>query len=765
MKILDAGMKDIGASSCTFYVQDPWWPDQLFLVFMPGVKISEPMHGFVLPSSSYMRVAGHDGSQEKYFTDAAQDDELRDQMFLPLNQLAAHNYLFGDFVHREQVKSCARLRRFSPEGKVKAVLWVNFNEQKKTFERRKIRKLMDDLVKCLPSITQKLRRENPFPISQLVQILKPAEQLATLGHPLEWYLNSILDAVLQAFNIDEEIGLGTIYSFDPKAQKLQMVAHKGKMNRNAMREHNVRQGEGIISWVAAKRRALLINDLSTSQFKDIYKRIANNIVSELAVPMLAGDELLGVINLETRTRPSPLSIQSVRTIWYAANQAAIACRLSQQAFIAKEQTERTSQLLEIAHDAPLPARNSRPLAKLAILARDWLQATECDIWQYSEEGSRFTDSGLSYDASSFTLPRKKGWSDYIRRTKMSVWIFGVADRKNFKCKFWDSENLRWKPSASMNDYPEDVNQRLIDLNIRCELGMPIMVGDKCVGVTWLKYTEEKASGPTAAKMHLAGGFAAQVGLVIDVLQRHKESHQKEEALKEYRDSIFGTGMLDFPGVQGFVIRRPCGDVGGDFHAAVEIDDTRTSFLVGDAEGHGILGALKMLPMITNFRLFSKESCSTKHILWKLFPICDHWTLRGTAICFIIDVSGSGKPLIFASSAGHPSLIIFRASAQNFDFPDSEGVANRGQLGVGLNLPIGEEVYELSSGDLVIAYTDGVLKPHKNHPKLGRTGIIEAIVPRFTDTPETIAKAIEEKALLHTDGQMDDDATIMVLRVK
>src|SRR5206468_3384349 len=45
-------MKKLGAVSCTFYVEDPWWPGELRLIFMPGVKFREPMQGFLIPSRS-----------------------------------------------------------------------------------------------------------------------------------------------------------------------------------------------------------------------------------------------------------------------------------------------------------------------------------------------------------------------------------------------------------------------------------------------------------------------------------------------------------------------------------------------------------------------------------------------------------------------------------------------------------------------------------------------------------------------------------------
>ncbi|MDT7541390.1 MAG: hypothetical protein QOE33_1294 [Acidobacteriota bacterium] len=770
-KILSDGKGHLRASSCIFYIRDPWWVDQFVPIFMPGVEITEPMHGFVFPSSSYERVVGKDdGKEEDYFPDTASDESLRDQTIIPPSGLTKEPRLFGSFAERESVGSCARLRHFSKvDGKVDAVLWINFNKPRRRFEKQKMRELMGVLVARLEEIAETHQRENPFPITQLTNILKPAEELARIGRPLSevgltWYLDKILVSLLRAFGISEETGIGSIHLYDPVRQVLVREIHKGVIAKDAPQEQDVQSGQGVLSWVALKRRALLIVDLKASPFSAIYEPIAPHAVSELAVPMLAGDELLGVVNLESVARPCPFSAHSVRTIWYTASQAAIACRLAQQISIAEVQVERAQRLLELAHESVVTAEGNKPLERLAELARDWLQASGCDIWKYSEERHSFAGSGASYEPHDpSSLPRADGWSHHVRRHGKPIWISNVAGTDGFDYKYWSRDEEEWRSAPTGEPPVSAVNQRLIDLGVRCELGMPIEVQDRCVGVAWLKYADERTPEPSLSNMRLAEGFAAQAGLIIDLLQRQEAAKRKGRALTEYMERILKVGPVKGNGLDGYVIRRPCGDVGGDFHVWEVIDGKRTSFLVGDAEGHDIMGALQMIPMLTTFNGFSKESASTKHILWRLLPVCDRWELHGTAICFIVDRSGK-QPLLFATSAGHPSLIIFKSDGTNFDFPNSDGVANRGILGFALDTPMGEEMCQLSPGDLIIAYTDGVSEAGSHASPVGRRGIVDAVQAHPDGTPETIAKAIEQKIMAQSGGPLQDDATIMVLRV-
>src|SRR5438128_1168378 len=99
---------NFGADSCTFYIQDPWWPEDLRLLFMPGVMIQEPMHGFLMPLHSKERIM--QGKDIELIDDATADSRMTDKdLPLTLAQLSRSKPIFGNFALREGVKSYARL--------------------------------------------------------------------------------------------------------------------------------------------------------------------------------------------------------------------------------------------------------------------------------------------------------------------------------------------------------------------------------------------------------------------------------------------------------------------------------------------------------------------------------------------------------------------------------------------------------------------------------------------------------------------------------
>ncbi|MBI1764377.1 MAG: SpoIIE family protein phosphatase [Acidobacteria bacterium] len=761
--ILKAGLKNLKASSCTFYVRDPWWPNQLRLAFMHGVKIIEPMHGFLLPATSSLRITGAKNERFSIFEYAQNEQRLFDQVSPNLARLVGQNKLFGNFAQREEVRACARLRHIDGAGDLQAVLWVNYCDADTIpkNKKRKFNELLNEMVGYLPDIQDSLCSKNPIP-PQLAHILQLAEGL-NLNDPAfaHEFASSLLKAMFEILKINDSNGYGSIYLFDSKLQTLKMEYCEGGIQPQSAREADVARGEGIISWVALKRRALLIAELARSEYRKLYRQAAPEIVSELAVPMVANDQLLGVINLECKEPFRDLDQEAVRSIWYGANQAAMVYYLTQQ-------VERTRKLLKIAHNALDPTASNNPLNELAVLASGWFDAADCEIWPYLLEYDRFAEPGSSYDRNLGDSTRPDGWCQFVRQTKIWVWIHDVSASTEFNCRYWDSQEHRWRTLLPHQNHPKTLSTNAVNLDVTGALGIPITVNNKCIGVAWLKYKQNHEAEPSLERMSLLEGFAAQCGLVLDVVQHNQELAEISVKLHHYRKITSPTKAIDeYPRLKGYVLTKPHGDseIGGDFTAHQAIDATRTAFLVGDARGHGLMAAFSMLPMSTVFRTYSRESVSAKHLLWKLLPVCNEWKLEGTAICFILDMTEKLKPRIFASSAAHPSLIIYRNEKLIF-LPDPKGVANIGGLGHGLNLPIGEEVMELEPDDLIIAYTDGITDAGENTAKksFGVAGINSVVYSHSEKEPEEIAREIEKSAHAHANYQFEDDVTIMVLKV-
>jgi serine phosphatase RsbU (regulator of sigma subunit)/putative methionine-R-sulfoxide reductase with GAF domain len=780
------------ACSATFYVPDPQWAGRLRLALMTGVVNTEPMYGLVYPHSAQDRLfSGMESDEATFFPEAVSDSRLIDTTDSILTDLIQQNPLFGNFVCRERVASSARFRRAHSDGSPLGVLWVNFSEPTEFGDglKRDLAEIFSSLVERIPEIAADLEEVDPFPASSLTRILEATTFLTIAGRDLEDYLTAILDATLEAVGINPERGegLGSVFRYDARHKTLVRSALRGKTFPNAQSTNDVSKGQGLISWVALRRRALLVLDLESSNFarSGIYIPVAPGIRSELAVPMLAGDQLVGVLNLESSLTPSPFKHSSVRAVWAAANQASIAYRIAQE-------RDRTGTFLTILHEATSRAAGAiptdrteaaaRPMNRLASLACDWLGAGKSEVWHYSSAASTVpTSVGSSYsDIDRSVLPRARGgFTEWVRLNQKAVWLSDIQSETEFKCHTWCEDGWHDALLELVAPLPVVLNRADINAAIRSQLGLPILVSGRCKGVVWLKFAHE-ALTPSATFMSTATAFAAGAGVVIDVLERQQDLARQQGLRAVAMDlckKLFPTEPFKFRDVDGFVIYRPCeADLGGDFYAAAELDEAHSVFLIGDVVKHGTEAALRMLPIIANFKLVSRESRSSKNILQRLAPLSDELQLQASAMCFILD---SRQPKVapglhlFMSNAGHPSLIIIRPDVGTLkQIPDPEqlqNVANSGWIGLSLNTPLGEEHHQLAPGDYIIAYSDGVSEAGKHADPirmLGPFGIstVASQVINAGGGPQQVAEAIEAAAVERDSGMPRDDITVMVLRV-
>jgi len=140
------------ASSCTFYLRDPG-SEEYRLLYMPGVVITEPMHGLVLPTATRNRISS--GRPIEYMSHAPGDWRLEDGPLNTPGELVGQAPIFGGFVRREGVKSCARLTHWDSDV-VQATLFVNFGEdrdfQASPALKAEIESLMDAMIGMVPEL-------------------------------------------------------------------------------------------------------------------------------------------------------------------------------------------------------------------------------------------------------------------------------------------------------------------------------------------------------------------------------------------------------------------------------------------------------------------------------------------------------------------------------------------------------------------------------------------------------------------------------------
>jgi GAF domain-containing protein/transcriptional regulator with XRE-family HTH domain len=521
--ILQKACKEMRASSSTFYVRDPFWPGDFRLVAMPGVQMQEPMHGFV----------GLEGTQRvlkmgdcEFCTDTLATTDRRDtQVKLPTTIPADRRILFSDFVEREGVRASARLLIKSGDT-VEGVLFVNFPE-KTDFTaalQQQLTELRDSLRVEIPGVTRMFQIEDAPILRRALNVIQPIqdwtarisyrqENLKECQQLLKKYLESVLENLMAFASLDTAAGFGAIHLFRDGYEGLFLEAYRGDIERGCPTVQSVERGEGIISWVAIKEGALLINDLQTSRFEAIHVRFRKGISSALGVPITAGQKVIGAIVLEAET-PGHFQSQHVRALWYAAGSVGLAASLYRQAAQAAKRVDMRTELLRCLYMA-INAEDGRDKAftRLAEIASEAFDAHLCDLWNFDpSQKEPFCLWGANREVHG-PGPRRNGWSEYVCRTGCEVWLSDIRRSGSLDASFWNSQLSTWERTPPRTGTPESVNARVLELAVGSELGIPIVCEQACVGILWLKFNNVNRSRPSQEETLLAKSFAESVGQV------------------------------------------------------------------------------------------------------------------------------------------------------------------------------------------------------------------------------------------------------------
>jgi serine phosphatase RsbU (regulator of sigma subunit) len=162
-------------------------------------------------------------------------------------------------------------------------------------------------------------------------------------------------------------------------------------------------------------------------------------------------------------------------------------------------------------------------------------------------------------------------------------------------------------------------------------------------------------------------------------------------------------------------------------------------------------------MLTAFEAFWKESRSATYLMDKIMGISNKLGVRGTAI-YCVFTFIDRTMWLSVTSAGHLPLVIIREDDDVEWFPYRDSPAMGGMLGVQLRLPMAEDHTKLSSGDLIIIFTDGL--------ELDRGEIAAVGLEHKEEDPSKIAEEIFSRAAVKARNDLlDDDATVLVIQVK
>lgn len=176
----------------------------------------------------------------------------------------------------------------------------------------------------------------------------------------------------------------------------------------------------------------------------------------------------------------------------------------------------------------------------------------------------------------------------------------------------------------------------------------------------------------------------------------------------------------------FATMTPAKEVGGDFYDFLFVDENHLAVVMADVSGKGVPAAMFMMISKTLIKSAAQTGLSPKEVLEKVNrQLCEsnEAEMFVTVWLGILEL-GSGK--LCCANAGHEYPAIRRRGSNFALYPDAHGFVLAGME----NMKYQEYELQLSEGDTVFVYTDGVIEATNVRQELfGTEGMLAALNER------------------------------------
>lgn len=208
--------------------------------------------------------------------------------------------------------------------------------------------------------------------------------------------------------------------------------------------------------------------------------------------------------------------------------------------------------------------------------------------------------------------------------------------------------------------------------------------------------------------------------------------------------------------------RQAHELGGDCYDFVPLPDNRFALAIGDASGKGLAAALMISNVQSSLRAAAAFAGNDLPAVMEVVNRLVHESsLDDRYATLFYGVFDPASRTLRYVNAGHNPPIVIRRDGSIAKL-DTGGVP----VGILPGMSYEEGAVRLDAGDMVIAYTDGVVEARDvSGEEWGFRGLRRAAASNRAQNAAAIVREIFESMDKFTGGQQSDDATVAVVRVR
>ncbi len=562
-------------------------------------------------------------------------------------------------------------------------------------------------------------------------------------------LNTILRRVAELVRRVIEYDHFAILLLNEKTQELRIRFSIG-LPPEVMERCRIKVGEGVTGLAAQRRETVLVNDvLKTPQYIETLPQVR----SELAVPLIIKNRVIGVIDIEAQ-QPGYFTEDHKRLLSVVASRIAIGIE-----------------------NARLYTRTSRQAKTLEVL----------------NEISRDLTSILDLDA----LLQRVGQAvtrliDYQMFSVLLVDATGARLEHRFSLRFNETVQIKHdipigrglvgysaqhKEPVLVSDVLKDARYIKANPETRSELCVPLIYKDKVIGVLDIEHTRRGYF--TDDHVRTITTLAAQVAIAIENARLYERVARQERRLQkdlalahelQFRllppcCPVLGNAELSAKFV-------PAREIGGDLFDFLHYErrvkerekseerDANLGIAIGDVSGKGAPAALYAALASGFLRSHASMRPGAAEMLVLLNQSLASRRIEGQYISVAYAVWDDSRRELRVANSGLPRPL--RCHRGRVERVDSVGLP----LGLFDDPSYDEVTYQVQAGDVFVFFSDGVLDAQDRQGDMFGSDRLTQVIEAHCDLPaDAIVSAIFSAVGEFTAGENPyDDQTVVVLKI-
>jgi phosphoserine phosphatase RsbU/P len=498
-------------------------------------------------------------------------------------------------------------------------------------------------------------------------------------------------------------------------------------------------GKGVVGQVALTRQPMLVNDVSQIEG---YIDVNPNVCSELAIPLILKNRLIGVLDLESEQagffKPEHLHLLTLTgsRIAQAIENARLYTRVSRQAETLSVLNEISTEIISILDLDPL-------LAKVGNLLRRLIDYQMFSIMLLDEKGE--------------TLITRYAWrfgyaQAPMRRISVTTGLVGAAVRE-------------WRP-INVPDVRKDQRYLPMNAETRSELIVPLFYKERVIGVLDLEHTRTAFFNEDHVRTLTT--MAAQIAIAIENARLYQRVRRQEQQLerdiamaREVQLRLLPTAPPVHQHAEFAVSFLPARAIGGDLYDFLEYSDDQTAIVLGDVSGKAAPAALFAALVSGIMRSSMQQKPAPAAMLALLNEALQERKLESQYVVMLFALWNDDNRTLTVANSGAVQPIFCRGG-ENITVK-AEGFP----LGMFPSATYEEFNVATQPGDAIVFVSDGILDAENEKGDMYGEDRLATLLCGSRELPaQHIADAILAD-VTRFQGAKDrfDDETIIVLKVK